>query len=109
MTTAMLAVLGDVAAERRRQDDKWGEQNHPDGTGADKRPEGSLYFKFLADYFRAECDAAAADGTITWRHILLEEFFEAMAEDDPLKLREELVQTAAVAVRWCEAIDRRLS
>ena len=28
------AVLDEVRAERARQDAKWGEQNHPDGTAA---------------------------------------------------------------------------
>ncbi|MGP3970543.1 hypothetical protein [Streptomyces sp. 6N223] len=27
------AVLGEIAAEHERQDGRWGEQNHPDGTG----------------------------------------------------------------------------
>ncbi|MFI1165600.1 hypothetical protein ACH4UM_18790 [Streptomyces sp. NPDC020801] len=36
-----------------------------------------------------------------------EEALEALAEDDPGKLRAELVQVAAVAVAWIEAIDRR--
>lgn len=28
------SVLAEVLAERARQDAKWGEQNHPNGTGA---------------------------------------------------------------------------
>jgi hypothetical protein len=32
---------------------------------------------------------------------------EALAEDDPTLLRAELIQVAAVAVAWVEAIDRR--
>jgi hypothetical protein len=39
---------------------------------------------------------------------LLEEVFEAMAEDSPVKLAHELTQVAAVAVAWVEAIERRL-
>lgn len=30
-----------------------------------------------------------------------------MAEKDPVNLRAELIQVAAVAVAWVEAIDRR--
>ena len=45
-------------------------------------------------------------GQCTWLHILREEVFEAFAEDDPAKLRAELIQVAAVAVQWVEAIDR---
>jgi hypothetical protein len=66
-----MRVLDEVQDERRRQDAKWGEQNHPDGT------------------------------------IALEEVFEALVETDPAKLRDELLQVAAVAVAWVEAIDRR--
>lgn len=46
-------------------------------------------------------------GRGTWRDILAEEFNEALAESDPDRLRAELVQVAAVAVNWVEAIDRR--
>lgn len=42
-----------------------------------------------------------------WLHILREEVAEAFAETDPVALRGELVQVAAVAVAWAEAIDRR--
>ncbi len=41
------------------------------------------------------------------RHILLEEVHEALAEDDPTRLRAELLQVAAVAVCWVEAIEQR--
>lgn len=93
-------VLEDVRAERYAQDVKWGEQNHPDGTG---RP-GDVW---VADAARAQCQAAFAAGRGTWRDVLTEEFEEAMAETDPEKLRTELIQVAAVAVAWVEAIDRR--
>ena len=94
-------VLDDVHDERRRQDRKWGEQNHPDGTKSDPVSEAH------ADCIRHRADEAARAGTLTWRHILDEEVAEAFAEDDPARLREELVQVAAVAVGWIEAIDRR--
>ncbi|TIH26025.1 NUDIX hydrolase, partial [Subtercola vilae] len=42
-----------------------------------------------------------------WQDILLEEVFEAFAESDTSKLRTELIQVAAVAQQWVEAIDRR--
>lgn len=106
---AMFVVLGHIAAEAKRQKDKWGEQNHPDGTGDYLAGAfgGGVLFETLANWFRDECDRAAKEGTLTWRHILLEETFEALAEADPAKLREELIQTTAVAASWIEAIDRR--
>ncbi|WPM94355.1 hypothetical protein VG1_CDS0031 [Arthrobacter phage Cupello] len=45
--------------------------------------------------------------SITGPNILLEEVFEATAEEDPATLRKELVQVAAVTAQWIEAIDRR--
>jgi hypothetical protein len=94
-------VLDALLQERARQDFKWGEQNHPDGT------ESSELAKVQADQFRMECDSAASVGKLTWKHILLEEVYEAFAESDPKKLRTELVQSAAVIMAWIEAIDRR--
>lgn len=101
---ASARVLEELAQERWRQDKKWGEQNHPDGTG----PQGfHVHVAGVADRYRTECQAAAQAGVVTYRHIFLEEVWEAMAEQDPAKLRTELVQAAAVAVAWVEAIDRR--
>jgi hypothetical protein len=96
----------EVRAERARQDVKWGQRNHPDGTG----PNPSGFFTFRDDYVeaaRTECDRSFVRGRGSWRHILAEEVAEAFAEADPLKLRAELVQVEAVARAWREAIDRR--
>ena len=92
--------LEEVQAERHRQDAKWGEQNHPDGTGQVVDIE-------YADDVKAACDANHRAGIGTFRDILEEEVAEAFAESDPAKLRAELLQVAAVAVAWVEAIDRR--
>lgn len=94
-------VLAEIARERSAQDAKWGEQNHPDGTGYPG-------MKADAELARKECQRQFAEGTGTWLDILSEEVAEAYAERDPAKLRAELLQIAAVAVAWIEAIDRRL-
>lgn len=94
-------VVGHVYSERGRQDARWGEQNHPDGTGSDLD-------RRLAVQARSRCEQAFAEGKGTWRHVLAEEVGEAFAESDPESLRAELVQVAAVAAAWIEAIDRRL-
>lgn len=107
MSLATTVVLDDVLLERFAQDLKWGQQNHPDGTGDEMFPEGSGFRKRAADAARLRCQAAFADGRGTWLHVLEEEVHEAYAESDPVKLREELIQVAAVAVAWAEAIDRR--
>lgn len=93
-------VLAEIHEERQRQDAKWGEQNHPDGTGSAARV-------LDAQHARNECKRQFAEGTGTWLDILEEEVAEAYAEADPEVLRAELIQVAAVAVAWIEAIDRR--
>lgn len=102
-----MSVLEEVAAERGRQDAKWGQQNHPDGTGADAEVVPLWQGEDFAEWAKAATDAAAVVGDVTWRDILLEEVAEAFAESDEAKLRTELVQVAAVASQWVEAIDRR--
>lgn len=92
-------ILREIAGERERQDAKWGLQHHPDGA--------RRLFAQVADRYRASCDAAARAGRVTWRHILLEEVYEGLAEEHPAKLRSELVQVAAVVVNWIEDIDSR--
>jgi NTP pyrophosphatase (non-canonical NTP hydrolase) len=99
----MMDVLDDVGDEREAQHDKFGEQNPPDGTD-----NGTLSTR-RADQARAQCQAAFAKGEGTWTHILVEEVYEALAEVDSTELRKELVQVAAVAVAWVEALDRRLA
>lgn len=94
----ILGVLPEIAAERERQDEKWGEQNHPDGTGPG--------YRAAAFEARRRCQRAARSGLVTYKDILEEEVYEAFAETDPVELREELVQVAAVAVAWIEKLDR---
>lgn len=96
----MSRTIQEVVAERARQDAKWGEQNHPDGTGSESDQR-------RADVAKALCQSSAKFGTVTWKEILDEEVREAFAESDPVLLRAELIQVAAVAAQWVEAIDRR--
>ena len=100
-TPGLAHHMAEVDAERQRQLKKWGDQNHPDGTGiTDAQTE-------LADHARAACQQAFAEGNGSWAHILMEEVREAFAEKDPAKLRTELVQCAAVIQAWISDIDRR--
>lgn len=93
-------VLDDVRFEVERQEKKWGEQNHPDGTSPEQ-------FEWMADLAKLNCDKLHKERKITWAAVLFEEFYEALAEKATHALREELVQVAAVAVSWIKAIDRR--
>jgi hypothetical protein len=93
-------VFNLIRAERLRQDEKWGEQDHPDGTG-------TLYYQDKAREATEECRVAFAEGAGDWALILLEEVFEALAESDDVRLISELTEVAAVATAWIEAIKRR--
>ncbi|MFD9940676.1 hypothetical protein ACFWYW_16095 [Nonomuraea sp. NPDC059023] len=96
---SLARILDEIAGERRAQDVRWGIQDIPDGTSPSRTP--------AADAAKRETSAAGDDGTLTWRHILAEEVLEAFAESDPEALRTELIQVAAVAVKWAQALDRR--
>ena len=102
-------VLAEVMIERARQDERWGEQNHPDvyDGGVGLAQSSRRTYAGTAEQWKRANDARAAKGRISWDGILLEEVFEALAESDPARLRAELIQVAAVAVNWVEAIDRR--
>lgn len=115
---AAAAVLSEIAEERARQDAKWGEQNHPDLDPHDLDTVIRNEYAFRADRWKEINDRRAGEGCevkyrspaapcTAWDGVLLEEVYEALAEDDQAKLRAELIQVAAVAVAWVEAIDRR--
>jgi hypothetical protein len=94
-------IAEQVDDELNAQDVKWGaDRNLPDGTGGHWREAAARAAK-------QRTDRHAKAGTLTWHHILAEEFFEAIAETDSAKLRTELIQVAAVAQQWVAAIDRR--
>jgi hypothetical protein len=114
-------VLEAIREERRRQDARWGEQNHPSiclVSAAEGRilPITSSFdvAKVCMDLeipfdLRAKraCDARAAAGTVTWAHIAVEELSEAVCSVTDAERRKELVQLAAVVAAWIECIDRR--
>lgn len=106
-----VSVLREVRAERAQQDEKFPNQDIPDGTGdviSMQDPSGVAWSRaWVRDRERDATDAAAKRGDLTWRHVLSEEFHEAVAERDVEALRKELIQVAAVAVRWIEHIDGR--
>lgn len=105
-------VLDLVAAERARQDARWGEQNHPSVPDAREAGDGAAIY---ACAILGVPDAAIARGEGTWAHIALEELAEtieaatlvAQGKADVSTLARELEQLAAVAVAWREALDRR--
>lgn len=82
ITEAQSQVFFDIRVERQRQVEKWGDQSH--------NPQD------------------------VWAVILGEEYGEVCKEVLELgiyngKLRKELIEVAAVAVAWIEAIDGNIS
>lgn len=101
-------VLIEVGAERRAQDEKWGEQNHPMIGGM--FPEAYRNeWALQAARWKATNDYRVENETLGFDGIALEEVFEALEEADPVKQRAELVQAAAVFVAMIEAIDRKIA
>ena len=79
-------ILGEIANERVRQNDKWGEQNH-------KPVE---WIAILTE----EVGEAAKEA--------IENHFEYPNNEGLTNYRKELVQVAAVAVQMIECFDRNL-
>jgi hypothetical protein len=95
-------VLLAVALERKRQDAKWGPQNHP--TGFYLSPENT----YKEQARKQEFAHLQAMGKMTWKAILAEEVAKAFNTPSDQEAYEELVQVAAVAVAAAESIRRRL-
>lgn len=116
-----LQVVNEVVEERRRQDAKWGQQDHPslsaDAGGALKRGHSPAYVIEVPHpgLVKPRVDEMLHSKTCGYADIALEEFTEVVeaaaldARDggNEDRTRTELVQLAAVCVAWVEAIDRR--
>ncbi|NUS82994.1 MAG: hypothetical protein HOY75_09620 [Streptomyces sp.] len=89
-----------VDAERQRQIAKFGDQHHPILIG----PHNVALLERLADGLRKANDDPAQR---CWMTILLEEAYEAGAERDLSKFREEIIQVAAVCQAIIVDLDRQ--
>jgi hypothetical protein len=99
-------IFSEISRECKKQDAKWGEQNHP--MTADYK---TADYTGCADVYRwkaAQKKNLIKEGHTTWDSILLEEVYEAFSETDPEKQREEMVQAAAVVVQIIERLERRM-
>ncbi|CAM4156265.1 hypothetical protein [Deinococcus marmoris] len=86
------AVLGEVLAERQRQDAKWGQQDH----------DPSTWLMVLAEEV-GEANQAVFE-------TLFPTYDKRAAQHGPRTLaeyRQELIQVAAVAVAAIESLDRQ--
>ena len=96
----------DIMNEEMRQDAKWGaRRSFPNGTARYEAFAG-MGDAEIATYMRQKCKANTPE-TDNWRDILEEEVYEAFAEDEPVRLRQELVQCAAVIAQWIADLDRK--
>lgn len=92
-------IFDEVYREREAQLAQWGNKSLPLGFGGHAN-------RVASDQLRKECDEADKHGELTHRHILLEEFYEALAESDPAKARDELIQVGACVIKAIQQIDR---
>jgi len=93
-------IFEEIRAERKRQDEKWGEQNLP----MLNVPLTVKAMKEKSESYKAFNDSTNGD---SWFAVLIEEVYEAFAETEPEKQREELIQVAAVAVQIIEYLERK--
>jgi hypothetical protein len=106
-------IFDEIHQERKRQDEKWGVQNHPilDPLLIEKNasPERvcSEYEIPTEDRAKELCEKNFKRKTGTYMHILVEEISEvASCGKDVKALREELIQTAAVTIAMIQSLDR---
>lgn len=95
----LFTIYEDVVTEWDRSIVLHGEQDLPMGSGPQWKP--------FADGARSECDRVTMEGTVSWRHIITEEIWEAMAEKDWSKCRAELTQAAAMIFKAIANGDER--
>lgn len=109
-------VYTDIREERVRQDAMHGESNHPDlnptFTTKLNGASPSEYARDLGIHVAswATFRRMFANDRMSWALILTEglaKVVDAAARGDRPRMRKRLVQVAAVAVAWIEALDRR--
>jgi hypothetical protein len=103
-------VVDDVVREVTAADLRTGGKHLPDGTpehiarmGAEK---AAAQARRTADMFRRVTIGRAASGALTWWDVLRAGVYDVGADTDPATLRADLIQVAAVAMRWVQDIDR---
>jgi len=105
-----LGILELVLEERKRQEARYGAAHATleHGSGPETRwlgpytgaPASEIQEELRRDYEDWEDEV----GHPTWLHLVREEVAEAFEEDDPRRLKEELVQVAALCVSWAERL-----
>ena len=117
------SILGDIHKERERADATHGVQrsyppaSDPDCYTSQCFTGTRMSREFLLKKARYHYAVAVKQGTLTWMHVLDEEYREVAVEAERLasknpeaskeRLKQELVQVAAVAVAWLEDLHRQ--
>jgi len=102
-------IFEQIAAERKRQDEKWGDIPLL-GT------EGINYLGLSRQYpdrdsllnTGTNCLNRIENGIHGWFDVLLRELCITALEDDPIKKRERAITVCAVGVQIIEALDRQI-
>jgi hypothetical protein len=108
--TRTRAALDLVLEERQAQEARYGSANVllENGTGPETRWLGPYTGQSAAQIqqiLRGDYEDYEEEvGLPTWAHLVREEVAEAFQEDDPDRLREELIQVAALCVSWAERL-----
>lgn len=95
-------TVDEIKYELLRQNNLWGEQNHP-SVPKHGEPAHGIPAERVA---KIQCELARNAGRMTWAHILVEEVAEACSAPTPKLMIEELIQVAAVAISWVDSIQR---
>lgn len=108
MSSWLLAtdVEQEIRTETRRAERKHGDQL--DTPSFHRWKDGRMmgYGVPSAHAVQRATDDRFRAGVGTWADILVEEVAEALEKlDDPVKLREELIQVASVTYRWIRKLD----
>lgn len=94
------SVIADIAAEVQRADSFHGAQaDRPDGT--------RRFYRIYEEEAKRVVERSTEEGSLTWFTIAREEWWKVAGEENPEKLRAELIQLAATCARWVRSIDAR--
>lgn len=104
------AILELVFEERQRQEARYGHANVTleNGSGPETRwlaPFTGQSAAEIQEILRRDYEEFEEEtGQPTWVHLIREEIAEAFEEDDPVRLKAELIQVAALCVSWAERL-----
>ncbi len=97
-----MRIFDEIESELARAVAKYPDcERLPDGTGD---CNARITYRAIA---QNACDRAYREGRLTHAHVLEEEIAEVMAESDPVALRKELIQSAAMILKWLRDLDGR--